>query len=255
VQTEYTYDPFGRNTVTGTSNSNPYQYTGRDNDGTGLHYNRARYYHPGLQRFISEDPIGLNGGINLYTYVGNNPISFTDPYGLCRDPGGSGIRYCIETFIPQSWVYGFKGDDRDPNSGGGTFRTQQFIYQGPDGTTLEAHNPGTSNFLNLFREPAVMGTCYATTKTIPLSGRKITAFCSGSDGLFFGSAPYLDYFLAIAEMGGSAQVVAAFGTAFPSIEVWQYGAAGGPNLVYHYDAKAAGTGLSDLYSIVPLPLR
>ncbi len=55
---------------------NPYQYTGRENDATGLYFHRARYYNPSFQRFISEDPIGMGGGINLYAYVGNNPISF-----------------------------------------------------------------------------------------------------------------------------------------------------------------------------------
>jgi hypothetical protein len=44
VQTEYTYEPFGATGFGGTSNSNSYQYTGRENDGTGLYYYRARYY-------------------------------------------------------------------------------------------------------------------------------------------------------------------------------------------------------------------
>jgi RHS repeat-associated protein len=83
VQTEYTYDAFGRSTTTGASNSNPYQYTGRENDGTGLYFYRARYYHPGLQRFISEDPIEFAGGqYNLYAYVDNNPVNLYDPSGL-----------------------------------------------------------------------------------------------------------------------------------------------------------------------------
>jgi RHS repeat-associated protein len=56
VQTEYTYEPFGKTTSSGSSNSSSYQYTGRENDGTGLYYYRARYYHPALQRFIREDP-------------------------------------------------------------------------------------------------------------------------------------------------------------------------------------------------------
>ena len=53
---EYTYDPFGRTSVIGPT-QNPFQYTGRENDGTGLYYYRARYYHPSLQRFLSEDPM------------------------------------------------------------------------------------------------------------------------------------------------------------------------------------------------------
>jgi RHS repeat-associated protein len=83
VQTEYGYEPFGAVTVTGTSSGNELRYTGREDDATGVYYYRARYYHPQLQRFLSEDPIGFEGGdVNLYAYVGNDPIDGTDPLGL-----------------------------------------------------------------------------------------------------------------------------------------------------------------------------
>jgi len=81
--TEYTYDTFGSVSTTNPAFPNPFQFTGRENDGlAGLYYYRARYYHPGLQRFVSEDPIGLPGGINAYAYVRNSPLRFTDPRGL-----------------------------------------------------------------------------------------------------------------------------------------------------------------------------
>jgi RHS repeat-associated protein len=76
----YTYDPFGGTTVSGGS-ANPNQYTGRENDGTGLYYYRARYYNPRIGRFISEDPLGLNGGTKLYAYAGNDPVDLRDPTG------------------------------------------------------------------------------------------------------------------------------------------------------------------------------
>src|SRR5437016_203574 len=57
--------------------------SGRENDGTGVYFYRSRYYSPSLQRFVSEDPIGTAGGINLYAYVGNDPILLTDPTGRC----------------------------------------------------------------------------------------------------------------------------------------------------------------------------
>ncbi len=82
VQTTYSYEPFGKTYQAGQPSNNPFQYTGRENDGTGLYYYRARYYSPELQRFISEDPIGFAGGINFYSYVGNNPVNLIDPYGL-----------------------------------------------------------------------------------------------------------------------------------------------------------------------------
>lgn len=51
-------------------------------DRTGLSYYRARYYDPKGSRFVSEDPIGLAGGINFYAYAGNSPVNRTDPLGL-----------------------------------------------------------------------------------------------------------------------------------------------------------------------------
>lgn len=81
VQQTYAYEPFGEVTATGSSD-NPYQYTGRENDGDGLYYYRARYYNPIMKRFISEDPVGLAAGPNEYAYVGGNPIRFVDPTGL-----------------------------------------------------------------------------------------------------------------------------------------------------------------------------
>ncbi len=82
IRTTYSYDPFGNTTVSGESSDNPFQYTGRENDNTGLYYYRARYYDAKVGRFISEDPIGIAGGINLYVYTANNPMNFIDPYGL-----------------------------------------------------------------------------------------------------------------------------------------------------------------------------
>jgi RHS repeat-associated protein len=82
---QYTYDPFGNTTMTGTSAST-YQYTGRENDGTGVYFYRARYYSPTVQRFISEDPAFPLSGIDPYTYTLNNPLRWTDPFGLCSTP-------------------------------------------------------------------------------------------------------------------------------------------------------------------------
>jgi RHS repeat-associated protein len=83
VQSSYTYAPFGATTSTGQTNTNPFKFTGREDDGTGLYYYRARYYHPTLSRFIAEDPLEFTGGdVNLYAYALNAPTTYVDPLGL-----------------------------------------------------------------------------------------------------------------------------------------------------------------------------
>ena len=58
-------------------------YTGRELDEEiGLQYYRARYYDGEMGRFISQDPIGFEAGdTNLYRYVNNSSLNYTDPYG------------------------------------------------------------------------------------------------------------------------------------------------------------------------------
>ncbi|KVP96186.1 hypothetical protein WL02_10175 [Burkholderia ubonensis] len=67
---------------------NPIRFQGQyHDDETGLHYNRHRYYDPNSGRFISKDPIGLAGGINVYRYA-PNPVQWVDPLGLSGTPAG-----------------------------------------------------------------------------------------------------------------------------------------------------------------------
>jgi RHS repeat-associated protein len=89
LTTQYSYDPFGNTTTTGPPSHNPSQYSGRENEGNGLYFYRSRYYSPLLHRFISQDPIGFFGGINMYAYVGNSPTNLRDPSGLLQG-GGQG---------------------------------------------------------------------------------------------------------------------------------------------------------------------
>ncbi len=75
----YDYDDFGN--PTGGNTLNPFRYNGEYYDEeTGFIYLRARYYDPGVGRFVSEDPI--RDGTNWYAYCANNPVNAMDPSGL-----------------------------------------------------------------------------------------------------------------------------------------------------------------------------
>ena len=83
--TQFTYEPFGNTNATGSASTTIFHFTGRERDSVvpSLYYYRARYYAPDTGRFVSEDPIELDGGVNSYAYVQNNPVNLVDPFGLC----------------------------------------------------------------------------------------------------------------------------------------------------------------------------
>jgi RHS repeat-associated protein len=92
VQTAYTYEPFGGFSTSGPGTSSPSAFTGREADGSGLFFYRARYYHPQLQRFVSEDPLSFGAGdTNVYSYVSNRPTKYSDPNGRQTIVGGVGF--------------------------------------------------------------------------------------------------------------------------------------------------------------------
>ena len=122
VVASYDYSPQGELVGSTGSVVNPYRYKGREWDAeAGLYFMRARYYDPKVARFVSEDPIGVAGGLSLYAFGGGDPVNFSDPSGLTprclvrrRDSGGNLIPGCelwsldeVQADAGDDWPSGF----------------------------------------------------------------------------------------------------------------------------------------------------
>ena len=188
VATNYGYDPYGVSSASGAANGSTYRFAGRENDGTGLYFNRARYYNPGWGRFISEDPIGLAGGINPYAYAANNPVSLTDPSGLAATTSATDLTSApAETSPPatQSSAPGTSSASEPPptgspsDGGGGGSIELPDVYEPSDPglalvagpSTLLQPDPNASGPHTTFREaPDGIIQNYQTCEQNPVTG-------------------------------------------------------------------------------------
>lgn len=138
----YAYDPFGGLLAQSGTVNNPFQWVGTwglTAEGTGLTYMRARSYDPATGKFISADPIGVNGGENLYAYCGNNPVEGLDPSGYGQ--------------------FGYYGEDAGLP---GNLKFNHAYYRYDDGTTI-AFGPNISDMGSNLWNFGLLGLAYPAT--------------------------------------------------------------------------------------------
>jgi RHS repeat-associated protein len=169
---EAKYDAFGKAAVdAGSTVTNNLRFPGQYYDSeTGLHYNWHRYYNPETGRYLTPDPIGLAGGINLYQYANANPVNFYDPYGLFWDWKklfGPATKYCTKRSI-RPWL------EKHVSSPAG----QRIIMSGIQG------------FTGGFVSGSIVGGTAGAVSTGPLAGIGAIpgAFIGGTSGAFTGLA-------------------------------------------------------------------
>ncbi|OKP27170.1 hypothetical protein BSQ40_16785 [Serratia fonticola] len=82
--------------------NNPLRFQGQYEDTeSGLYYNLNRYYDPGIGRYLTADPVKLDGGLNSYQHVDGNPVGWVDPLGLFKRDATGAERSSVNTGTPQ----------------------------------------------------------------------------------------------------------------------------------------------------------
>lgn len=121
ITQEVTYDAWGSPTASNNNQALFWKGLFWNGTSTGLYYMRNRWYDPEGGRFVSEDPAGLAGGMNLYAFAGNDPVNGRDPSGLeeegCR--WIATVRYTTNPFAIIEVLAIFKVCDRGGGGGGG----------------------------------------------------------------------------------------------------------------------------------------
>jgi RHS repeat-associated protein len=123
----------------------PWRWPGQyEDEETGLYYNRFRYYDPESGRYISQDPIGLAGGLEPYGYVGD-PLAWIDPFGLVKERG---LWVLTEALSDAAQV--IKGNKYLRHASTGLWWSKDFAGHG--GSSFKVFTEGAGNQLDWFRD-------------------------------------------------------------------------------------------------------
>ena len=136
VTTVYGYDDYGvPSTLSGSANSR-FRYTGQTwLPEVGLYYYKARMYAPSLGRFLQPDPIGYGDGMNMYAYVGGDPVNSMDPTGNCDEGMGSSVG-SAPVNVTVCALSGDDGSGGGADTAGGTDNTHAALERSKEETTV-----------------------------------------------------------------------------------------------------------------------
>jgi len=209
---QYAYDAWGNvlsikdgsgNSITESTVGNRILWQGREYSWkTGLYYFRARWYDPVTGRWLSKDPIGLSGGVNLYAYCHNDPINYNDPLGLDENQNGDdkdiGVPVPGRRNPPGNWPEIGGKWKWDKESGryrkGGRYRhwheddrhTGHWDEENKDGTGHENVYPDNPSFLSDEEVEALIYGSFAAAALMTINHQ-----CGGGSAWAFMRSPWL----------------------------------------------------------------
>jgi RHS repeat-associated protein len=159
ITSQFAYDPYGnKTTVSGTVKSD-IGYAGYfSHAASGLDFTMYRAYDPTHARWLNRDPIAEAGGVNLYAYVGGNPMEFLDPWGLAQleiifwNPVGNGrssLGHVSERIGDQSYSFGENGDDTHTNFA--DYLALQSQFRGGHGLVIDVPDESLARIQGMLR--------------------------------------------------------------------------------------------------------